>query len=65
MGHKRRVLLFYFSSDSNTIHQIELLAWMSRPALELIGQCGFGYSFDGLKEDSDPHPFSESIKRFE
>jgi hypothetical protein len=29
---------------------------MSRTALELIGQSGFGYSFDGLKEDSVPIP---------
>lgn len=30
---------------------IDVLAWMSRAALELIGQGGIGYSFDPLIED--------------
>ncbi|KAF8198596.1 cytochrome P450 [Pholiota molesta] len=36
--------------------EIEVLLWMTRTALELIGQSGLGYSFDGLTEDSVPHP---------
>jgi len=38
---------------------------MSRTALELIGQSGFGYSFDGLTEDCVPHPFADAVKRLE
>lgn len=30
-----------------------MLEWMSRTALELIGQGGLGYSFDPLVEDID------------
>ena len=39
-----------------------MLSWMSRTALELIGQSGLGYSFDPLTEDSNQHIFSKSAK---
>ncbi|KAF8156244.1 hypothetical protein BJ912DRAFT_812802, partial [Pholiota molesta] len=44
--------------------EIEVLLWMTRTALELIGQSGLGYSFDGLTEDSVPHPFGTAAKAF-
>ncbi|KAG6842752.1 hypothetical protein H0H93_003593, partial [Arthromyces matolae] len=44
--------------------QIDILHWMSRAALEMIGQSGFGYSFDSLEEDAKPHPFSLALKAF-
>ena len=31
--------------------EVDVLAWMGRAALELIGQGGLGYSFDPLTED--------------
>ena len=37
---------------------------MTRTALELIGQSGFGYSFDPLTEDGDKHMFSKSAKKY-
>ncbi|KAF8957107.1 cytochrome P450 [Flammula alnicola] len=43
-------------------HEIEVMNWMTRTALELIGQSGLGYSFDPLTEDAVPHPFSEAVK---
>ncbi|KAF8969648.1 cytochrome P450 [Flammula alnicola] len=42
--------------------EIEVMSWMARTALELIGQSGLGYSFDPLTEDVAPHPFSEAVK---
>ncbi|KAI0941738.1 hypothetical protein AcW1_003543 [Taiwanofungus camphoratus] len=33
--------------------ELDMLEWMSRTALELIGQGGLGYSFDPLVEDID------------
>ncbi|KAF8955779.1 cytochrome P450 [Flammula alnicola] len=42
--------------------EIEVMSWMARTALELIGQSGLGYSFDSLTEDAAPHPFSEALK---
>ena len=40
-----------------------MLLWMSRTALELIGQAGLGYSFDPLVSDS-PDEFALALKSF-
>lgn len=42
---------------------IEILGWMSRAALELIGQAGIGYSFDPLTEDVQD-AYAEAVKYF-
>ncbi|KAH0585127.1 hypothetical protein H2248_008386 [Termitomyces sp. 'cryptogamus'] len=36
---------------------IDILHWISRAALEIIGQSALGYSFDPLVEGAKPHPF--------
>ncbi|KAE9396154.1 cytochrome P450 [Gymnopus androsaceus JB14] len=41
---------------------IDLLGWMARTALELIGQSGFGYSFDNMEDDVPKHKYSLVIK---
>ncbi|KAI1790850.1 cytochrome P450 [Ganoderma leucocontextum] len=42
---------------------VDVLQWMSRAALELIGQTGIGHSFDPLTEDvSDA--YSDAVKSF-
>ncbi|KAI0333098.1 cytochrome P450 [Cubamyces sp. BRFM 1775] len=43
--------------------EIDILGWMGRTALELIGQGGLGYSFDPLTEDKADE-FAESLKGF-
>ncbi|KAF8908659.1 cytochrome P450 [Gymnopilus junonius] len=48
----------------NGPQEIDMLHWMSRTALELVGQSGLGYSFDTLTEDAVLHPYSLSVKRF-
>jgi len=57
-----------FEDPSRTLilkvqRQIELLSWMSRTALELVGQAGLGYSFDTLKDDAAAHPYTGVIKQ--
>ncbi|KAE9391109.1 cytochrome P450 [Gymnopus androsaceus JB14] len=42
--------------------EIDLLGWMARTALELIGQSGFGYSFDNMEDDVPKHKYSLVIK---
>ncbi|KAJ4481154.1 cytochrome P450 [Lentinula aciculospora] len=42
--------------------EIDLLGWMARTALELIGQSGFGYSFDSMMDDGPRHKYSVAIK---
>ncbi|KAL0570237.1 hypothetical protein V5O48_011722 [Marasmius crinis-equi] len=42
--------------------EIDILAWSSRIALELIGQGGLGYSFDPLTDEEHAHPYTEALK---
>ncbi|KAF9448806.1 cytochrome P450 [Macrolepiota fuliginosa MF-IS2] len=49
---------------ANGPQEIDALHWMTRTALELIGQSGMGYSFDNLSGDDDIHPYSVSVKKF-
>ena len=41
--------------------EIDMLEWMGRTALELIGQGGLGYSFDPLISDT-ANPYGDAIK---
>lgn len=41
---------------------IDVLNWMSRTALELVGQGGLGYSFDPLVENMKNN-FGDALKR--
>ena len=42
---------------------VDILAWMGRTALELVGQGMMGYSFDPLTEDVH-NDFAEAVKSF-
>jgi len=50
------------SKAENNPQEVDILHWMTRTALELIGQSGFGYSFDSLIEYATPHPYSTSAQ---
>lgn len=41
--------------------EINMLEWLDRTALELVGQCGLGYSFDCMKEGY-ANPYSAAVK---
>ncbi|KAF9236434.1 cytochrome P450 [Melanogaster broomeanus] len=41
--------------------EVNMLEWLTRTALELIGQSGLGYSFDDLK--GRENPYSKAVKR--
>ncbi|EKM56480.1 uncharacterized protein PHACADRAFT_253633 [Phanerochaete carnosa HHB-10118-sp] len=43
--------------------EVDVLNWMGRAALELIGQGGFGHSFDPLVEDVQ-NDFADAVKDF-
>ncbi|KAH9941852.1 cytochrome P450 [Epithele typhae] len=43
--------------------ELDVLAWMGRTALELIGQAGLGHSFDPLTADT-PDEFATIVKSF-
>ncbi|KAF9072161.1 cytochrome P450 [Rhodocollybia butyracea] len=42
--------------------EIDILGWMARTALELIGRSGFGYSFDNFIDNAPTHRYSIVIK---
>ncbi|KAJ3853442.1 cytochrome P450 [Lentinula lateritia] len=42
--------------------KVDILSWMGRTALEIMGQAGLGYSFDPLTDDESFHPYSKAIK---
>ncbi|RPD61500.1 cytochrome P450 [Lentinus tigrinus ALCF2SS1-6] len=50
-------------SGSSAAVEIDVLSWMGRTALELIGQAGLGYSFDPLVKEA-PDDFAAAIKSF-
>lgn len=41
--------------------EVDMLTWMGRTALELMGQAGLGYSFDPLERDSTD-PYGHALK---
>ncbi|KIK57096.1 hypothetical protein GYMLUDRAFT_773407 [Collybiopsis luxurians FD-317 M1] len=43
--------------------EVDILSWMARAALELIGQAGMGYSFDPLTSEEATHPYTKIIKQ--
>ena len=43
--------------------EVDMVGWMGRTALELLGQGALGYSFDPLVEDK-VDPFGEAVKSF-
>ncbi|KAG5650576.1 hypothetical protein H0H81_011763 [Sphagnurus paluster] len=44
--------------------EIDILHWMSRAALEMIGQSGLGHSFDPLIEGVPENPYCDAVKSF-
>ncbi|RDB26333.1 hypothetical protein Hypma_006808 [Hypsizygus marmoreus] len=60
VAHKLRTAITTKVADGP--QEIDMLRWMTRIALELIGRSGLGYSFDSLVDDSDVHPYSVSVK---
>lgn len=45
-------------------HEIDMLHWLSRTALELIGQGGLGYSFENFEDDTLEHEYTRAVKDF-
>lgn len=43
-------------------NEVDMVGWMGRTALELMGQAGLGYSFDPLVADAADE-YGEAIKK--
>ncbi|KAF9002258.1 cytochrome P450 [Cyathus striatus] len=46
----------------NGAQELDISIWMTRMALELVGQSGLGYSFDPMIEEASPHPYGIAVK---
>ncbi|KAJ3795928.1 cytochrome P450 [Lentinula aff. detonsa] len=55
-------LLNGLPTTKEEVEQVDILSWMGRTALELMGQAGLGYSFDPLTDEDSAHPYSKVIK---
>ena len=43
---------------------VDILEWMERAALELIGQAGMGHSFDPLTANTEPDEYTKAAKTY-
>ncbi|PPQ63163.1 hypothetical protein CVT24_005803 [Panaeolus cyanescens] len=59
IAHMRNMVLIFY----DVVHKVDVMEWMTRTALELIGQSGLGFSFDSLIEGSLPHPYGVASKQ--
>ncbi|KAI9063759.1 cytochrome P450 [Trametes sanguinea] len=48
----------------DTPRDIDVLDWMGRTALEIIGEAGMGHSFDPLVEDEATDPYTKAAKDY-
>ncbi|KAF4613945.1 hypothetical protein D9613_007572 [Agrocybe pediades] len=53
----------FLKKVENGPQELDVMDWMTRLALELIGQTGLGYSFDELTETSKPHRYAQASKQ--
>ncbi|RPD79153.1 cytochrome P450 [Lentinus tigrinus ALCF2SS1-7] len=60
--HKTRdAILQRVRSGAKDGVELDMLSWMGRTTLEILGQAGLGYSFDPLTEDR-PDEFANAVK---
>ena len=50
--------------DGDEPVEMDMLTWMGRTALELVGQAGLGWSFDPLVEDTVENNLGTAVKSF-
>ncbi|KAF5316745.1 hypothetical protein D9619_006488 [Psilocybe cf. subviscida] len=56
IAHMRDMVPIFY----DVTRKVDLASFMTRAALELIGQAGIGYSFDTLEEDEPTHPYCKA-----
>ncbi|KZT66921.1 cytochrome P450 [Daedalea quercina L-15889] len=73
IAHMRHMLPIFYGVTSklqlaiatrvkNGQQEIDMLDWMGRTALELVGQAGLGWSFDPLVDDNDGENLGTAVK---
>ncbi|KAF5316337.1 hypothetical protein D9619_006495 [Psilocybe cf. subviscida] len=59
ISHKLRYAIAKKVADGP--REVDVVPWMTRTTLELIGQTGLGFSFDSLAEDEATHPYAKAL----
>jgi cytochrome P450 len=49
---------------ANGPQELDMLDWVSRAALEIIGVAGMGHSFEDFEQDTSSAPFTEAVKDY-
>ncbi|KAJ3970683.1 cytochrome P450 [Lentinula raphanica] len=63
VSHKLEIALRNrLTGADSSPQEIEMLSWLGRTALEIMGQAGLGYSFDPLTDEGSAHPYSKALK---
>ena len=62
MTHKIKLRSTLEKQTEDGPAEVNMLHWMGRTALELVGRAGLGYSFDTLMPNDPAHPYAVSIK---
>ena len=62
MGPIRQLRAAILSEVENSSGEVNIIDWMGRTALELIGQAGLGWSFDPLVEDTVGNNLGTAVK---
>ncbi|KAE9394010.1 cytochrome P450 [Gymnopus androsaceus JB14] len=62
VSHKLENALKNQLQSGPQIQDVDVLSWMGRTALEIMGQAGLGYSFDPLTNEESAHPYIGIMK---
>lgn len=60
IGHKVRAAISKQVADGP--QEVDMLLWVSRTALELVGVAGLGYSFESFEENAKPSAYTKAVK---
>jgi hypothetical protein len=58
-----RDLWLELSTDAGDVVRLDVLSWLSKTTLEIIGAAGFGYDFDVLNIEDRPNELNEAFNR--
>ncbi|KAH9485644.1 Cytochrome P450 monooxygenase 91 [Psilocybe cubensis] len=61
VGRKVQQSLIMKANEKPT--KVDMLSWMTRLSLELVGKAGLGYTFDDLTDNSVEHPYEQAAKQ--
>jgi hypothetical protein len=62
IAHKVRDAITKEIKASGNSAEVNMLSWISRTALEIVGVAGLGHSFESFDRDSRPSTYTKAVK---